>query len=91
MSPQAIADPEDLERFARELRAFSESLRGSVRSINASFGRLGETWRDQEHAKFAHEYEQTIRVIQRFLDVADEHAPFLIRKAQKVRDYLGQG
>lgn len=91
MAPQAIADPEDLERFARDLNAFSTSLRDSVRRINASFARVGETWRDQEHAKFAHEYEQTVRVLEHFLSVAEEHAPFLMRKAQKVRDYLGQG
>ena len=90
MSPQAIASPDDLERFARELKQFNSQLDEALARLNGQFGRLGETWRDQEHQKFAREYEQTVRVLQQFSKTADEQIPFLLRKAQRLRDYLTQ-
>jgi uncharacterized protein YukE len=90
MSPQAIASPEELERFAHDLKQFNAQLRDSTSRLQGQFSRLGDTWRDQEHQKFAQEFEQTMRVIHRFIQVSDQHIPFLLRKAQRVRDYLQQ-
>ncbi|MBM3127943.1 MAG: hypothetical protein FJ009_04815 [Chloroflexi bacterium] len=88
--PQAIASPDDLERFARELKQFNTQLRDSVARLNGQFANLGDTWRDQEHQKFAQEYEQTMRVLARFNQIADQQIPFLMKKAQRIRDYLTQ-
>lgn len=88
--PQAIADPEDLDQFARELKQFNIQLADSMHRLNSRFGRLGDTWRDQEHQKFAQEYEQTMRVLAQFMRTADQHIPFLQRKAARIRDYLNQ-
>jgi len=90
MSPQAIASPEELERFAHDLKQFNAQLSDSTSRLQGQFSRLGDTWRDQEHQKFAQEFEQTMRVIHRFMQVSDQHIPFLLRKAQRVRDYLQQ-
>jgi uncharacterized protein YukE len=90
MSPQAIASPEELERFAHELKQFNAQLRDGMSRLQGQFASLGDTWRDQEHQKFAQEFEQTMRVIHRFMQVSDQHIPFLLRKAQRVRDYLQQ-
>jgi uncharacterized protein YukE len=87
---QAIANPEDLERFANELKRFNTELAGSMSRLQGQFSRLGETWRDQEHQKFAQEYDQTMRVLQQFMRSADQQIPFLQRKAQRLREYLGQ-
>ncbi len=88
--PQAIASPDDLERFARELKQFNTQLRDSMARLNGQFANLGDTWRDQEHQKFAQEYEQTMRVLVRFNQIADQQIPFLLKKAQRIRDYLAQ-
>ena len=88
MSPQVIADPEDMERFARELKQFNGQLRDSMARLQGQFGRLGETWRDQEHQKFAQEFEQTMRVLYQFMRSADQQIPFLLRKARRLRDFL---
>ena len=90
MSPQAIVNPDDLERFARELKQFNEQVRGSTSRLQGQFGRLGATWRDQEHQKFAREFEQTMRVLHQFMRTSEVHIPFLLRKAQRARDYLSQ-
>ncbi len=90
MTPQAIASPEDLERFARELKDFNSRLADAMTSLQGQFARLGDTWRDQEHVKFAREFEQTVRVLHQFRRSSDQQIPFLLRKAQRLREYLTQ-
>ena len=60
---QAIANPEELERFARDLKQFNGQLKESMTRLNAQFHQLGDTWRDQEHQKYGQEFEQTMRVL----------------------------
>ena len=91
MSPQAIVSPEELENFARSLREFNAQLQERTSRLQEQFHRLDETWRDQEHARFAGEFEQTMRALQRFMQASDRQIPFLVRKAQRARDYLSQG
>jgi len=88
--PEARVDPEKLERFAQHLKQFNEQLRRNVSQLNGQFKDLGSTWRDQENKKFAAEYQQTMKVVERFLQISDEHIPFLRRKAQRARDYLNE-
>lgn len=58
--------------------------------LNGQFGRLGDTWRDQEHQKFAAEFQQTVRVLNQFMQSAEQQAPLLQRKAAAIRQYLNQ-
>jgi uncharacterized protein YukE len=90
LSPQAIASPEELESFARNLKQFNTQLADGMSRLQGQFANLGETWRDQEHQKFAQEFEQTMRVLHQFRRTSDEHIPFLLRKAARLRDYLQQ-
>ena len=90
MSPQAVVNPEELERFARELRQFNVQLADAMSRLHGQFANLSETWRDQEHLKFAQEFEQTVRVLHQFQKSADQHIPFLLRKAERIREYLNQ-
>ena len=87
---QAVANPEDMERFARELKQFNAQLANSMKRLNGQFARLGGTWRDQEHQRFAQEYQQTMRVLHQFQRSSEQQIPFLLRKAQRLRDYLNQ-
>lgn len=61
-----------------------------MKRLNGQFARLGGTWRDQEHRKFAQEYQQTMRVLNQFQRSSDQQIPFLLRKARRLRDYLNQ-
>ncbi|MEZ6317581.1 MAG: WXG100 family type VII secretion target [Phycisphaerales bacterium] len=87
---KAVADPEEIRRFAQALKKFNGSLSTSMQSLNGQMIALGQTWRDQEHAKFAAEFEQTLRQLQRFAEAADEQIPFLLRKADRIEEYLRQ-
>lgn len=87
---QAIVDPEELRRFAAELKRFNEELRDRSASLMARFTSLGETWQDQEQEKFATEFVQTMKGLKRFNEVAERHAPYLLRKADRIQQYLDQ-
>lgn len=87
---QAIMDPGEVRRFAEELKRFNSDLQNRIAALHARFAALGDTWQDQEHAKFADEFSQTMKALRRFLEVSERHAPYLLRKAQRVEDYLHQ-
>jgi len=87
---QVRVDPEELVRFAQNLKQFNEQLKQSTSRLNAQFSQLGSTWQDQEHQKFAQEYQQTMKVIGHFLQSADQYIPFLVKKAERAREYLNQ-
>ncbi|HAW95199.1 MAG: hypothetical protein CMJ33_02695 [Phycisphaerae bacterium] len=87
---KAVADPGELRRFAADLKKFNTEVQAQMGSLQARFGALESTWRDQEHAKFAEEFDQTTKVLKRFLKVSETQIPFLLRKAQRIDDYLQQ-
>jgi uncharacterized protein YukE len=89
-SGQAIVKPEDLRKFASQLKAFNEQLDANAKQLQSQFKSLGSTWRDQEHRRFTQEFEQTMKVIKRFNEISEQHIPFLLKKAQKADDYLRQ-
>ncbi len=88
--PQAIMDPEQVRRFADELKRFNGDLQDKIVSLQARFAALADTWQDQEHAKFADEFKQTMKALKKFVDVSNQHTPFLLRKAQRIEEYLNQ-
>jgi uncharacterized protein YukE len=87
---KAVVDPAELRRFAQDLKRLNTTLRDQLAVLQARTSELGQTWRDQEQVKFAEEFEQTVRVLARFTDAADKHIPFLLRKAEKIEEYLNQ-
>lgn len=87
---QAVVDPGELRRFALSLRKFNGELHANLTAIHGQLLALGDTWRDQEHEKFTQEFEETVRVLERFLEAANEHVPFLLRKAERIEEYLQQ-
>ena len=87
---QAIMDPEQVRRFAEELQRFNTDLQSRMSSLQARFSALGDTWQDQEHNKFSDEFKQTVQVLKKFVEVSDLHVPYLLRKAQRIEEYLGQ-
>jgi len=87
---QAIMDPEEVRRFAKELKRFNEDVQNKAGSLQARFAALGSSWQDQEADKFAEEFLTTMKVLKKFMEVADKHTPYLLRKAQRIEEYLTQ-
>ncbi len=83
-------DPEEVRRFAKELKRFNEDVANKAGSLQARFAALGSSWQDQEADKFAEEFVTTMKVLKKFMEVADKHTPYLLRKAQRIEEYLSQ-
>ena len=88
--PQAIVDPEELERFAKSLKQFDSELTSRMSNLKGQFAQLGSTWRDQEQARFAEDFNQAMRVLSSFIREAEQHIPVLLKKAQHIRNYQGR-
>jgi len=87
---QAIVDPAELRRFAGALRKFSDEVVAQMQMVQRQLAALGSTWRDQEHQKFAEEFEQQLIMFRRFAESTGEYVPYLIRKAERAEEYQQQ-
>ena len=87
---QAIVNPEELCRFAARLKQFNNEMMTQLTTMHGQLAGLGQTWRDREHDKFVEEFEQTLQVVKRFVDSTNQHIPFLLRKAERIEEYLQQ-
>ena len=83
-------DPEQVRRFADELKRFNTDLQDRIASLQARFAALGDTWQDQEQAKFAEEFSQIMKALKKFVEVSNQQTPYLLRKAQRIEEYLNQ-
>ena len=87
---QAIMNTEEVRRFSAELKRFNTEMQQRSASLQSRFAALGETWQDAEHEKFAGEFTTTMKAIKRFMEMSEQHTPFLLRKAQRIEEYLSQ-
>jgi uncharacterized protein YukE len=88
--PQAIMDPEEVRRFAEELNRFNRDLQSRMTSMQARFAALADSWQDQEQTKFSEEFKHTVQALKKFVEMSDQHVPYLLRKAARIEEYLKQ-
>ncbi len=62
---QAIVDPEHYVNLQPCCAATTNNFESPPRHL-PSHGRLSESWRDQEHNKFAEEFDEQLRQVQRW-------------------------
>jgi WXG100 family type VII secretion target len=87
---KANVDPDELLRFAKALARYHRTVRELTAELKGKMNRLESTWRDQEQQKFAEEFNQTIKSLNRFGEHAEEHVRLLTAKARHVEEYLGR-
>jgi WXG100 family type VII secretion target len=87
---QAVVNPEELRRFAARLKQFNNEMMSQLSTMHGQLAGLSQTWRDREHDKFVEEFEQTLQVMKRFTEATNQHIPFLLRKAERIEEYLQQ-
>jgi hypothetical protein len=88
--PQAIVDPNELRRFAQMLKKFNNELTERMGALSNQLGDLTNTWRDQEQLKFRTEFEGHMKMIARFIEANNTHIPYLLRKAERIEEYMQQ-
>ncbi|MBO6740685.1 MAG: WXG100 family type VII secretion target [Phycisphaerales bacterium] len=87
---KAVADPEEIRKFAQMLKRFGSGMEQQMTQLNGQMSNLSQSWRDQEQVKFQKEFEDTMRQLMRFRESIDEQVPFLLRKADRLDEYLRQ-
>jgi uncharacterized protein YukE len=87
---KAIVDPAELRRFAQNLKHFNGEVHHLMAVLQGQFAGLGDTWRDQEHERFAQQFAETVQVLARFMEASAIQIPYLLRKAERIEDYLQQ-
>ena len=85
---EAVADPEALRAFALSLRRFNDELQQQTAAIGAHLNQLNQTWRDEQQRRFADEFAESMRHLQRFMRAGQDHVPYLLRKADQIDAYL---
>ena len=82
--------PEEVRRFAKELKRFNDDVQVRAAALQARFAALGGSWQDQEHEKFSEEFLTTMKALKKFVEISEQHTPYLLRKAQRIDEYLNQ-
>ena len=72
---KAVMDPAEVRRFAEELKRFNLDLQNRITLLQA---------------RFAEEFRQTMKALLKFMEISGQHTPFLLRKAQRIEEYLSQ-
>ena len=88
--PQAIANPDDLRAFAAKLKQFNTTLTDQAAMLLSKLDVMSATWRDQENAKFSEEFKEHVRLLGKFVEANNQHIPYLLRKADRLDEYLQQ-
>lgn len=88
--PQAIANPEELRAFAQKLKQFNTTLADQATMLANQLEAMSVSWRDQENAKFTEQFHEHLRLLSQFIDANNRHIPYLMRKAERLDEYLQQ-
>ncbi|MFV0444917.1 MAG: WXG100 family type VII secretion target [Planctomycetaceae bacterium] len=88
--PQAIANPEELRAFAQKLKQFNNGISDQAAMLATQLDSLSATWRDQENAKFVERFHEHLRLLAQFVEANNQHIPYLLRKADRLDEYLQQ-
>jgi uncharacterized protein YukE len=84
---QAIVDPQELRRFASNLRQFNSDLEQCLQRVRGQFQHLSGTWQDSEYRKFAEVFEQTVLELRRYVQTSEAFIPVLDKKAEHIEGY----
>lgn len=84
---QVHANPEEIRRFIGELKQFNERIGDEFGKLDMRFKRLGETWRDQEYAKFSEVFQQTFKMLNKLTAETTTYTSFLAKKAKALEIY----
>lgn len=74
----------DVREFTALLKQFNSDLSNNSARLQAQFRRLGETWQDPQYAKFAQDFERTMRNLQQFQQQSDDVVPRLLNLANHI-------
>jgi len=82
------ATPEEIRNFRGSLLSYNERLKDKTISLKGNFDELSQTWQDQQQQRFATQFEELEKLIDRFLIHSEEFVLYLEKKSMKIDTYL---
>lgn len=86
----ANVNPEELRRFAKDLKHFNAELETLMGSLKIKMHNLEKSWQDQEQKKFSTEFDVAVKTLSRFVESSNRHTTVLLKKAHHIEEYLQQ-
>lgn len=83
-------DPEELRRFAGDLKKFNANVLQRFDKLTRETNRLGNSWQDQEFEKFKNHALPMLQLLKRFTNESDKLIPKLQRDADAIEEYRKQ-
>jgi len=87
---KAIVNPQEVRKFASELKRFSAELDQNIARTQGKLNQLGSSWQDIEHKKFEQQFQQSIKTLKPLIQDIQQYIGFLGRKATAAEKYLSQ-
>lgn len=81
-------NPDEMRTFANHLNKLATEFRALKDSTRAKMSHLGQSWKDNENAQFAQQFEHDIKPLERLIQTAEEYSNFLKKKAGTLDIYL---
>ena len=89
-----------LEAFEKSLGGFTSPHAGGWNARGHFPGNrehvivlAAEVWKsasDDELVGYSEEFKQTLKALKKFVEISNAHTPYLLRKAQRIEEYLNQ-
>ena len=86
--PKAIANPEEIRKFARILLTAVNDLRATRADVLSYFNGLHNHWQDQKYERFRELFTRAMNQLDLFLQQSEAYVQYLHRKAEKLEEYL---
>ena len=87
MNNQVHANPQEIDNFINEIRAFLDSLNSATNRLNNAFENLSLTWQDRKRAEFEDQYKELLRVLKMFEESSEEKINYLAVLSQILKTY----
>lgn len=81
-------NPDEMRQFAYHLKKLAMDFRGLKDSTRVKMNHLNQSWRDNENAQFAQQFEQDIKPLEKLIETAEKYSDFLKKKASKLDDFI---
>ena len=84
----AIANPEELRRFANALEVYIQRIDEETGRIASQFNSLGDSWKDEQHLRFENDFNELRSQVALFKERTAEYPPHLYAMANDLDQYL---
>ena len=81
-------DPDRLRAFAQRLNQFAATSEEHLARVKSAIGHLGQSWQDQEFAKFVQQFSSAQGRLKSFIEETKKVTPTLEADARKLEEYI---